>query len=152
MKLRQVAAADLETIVRQRTAMFRDMGYHDEAQLDAAARAARDYYAHAIPSGGYHGWVVEEDGKAVAGGGVLISDWPGHPLDPQPRRAMILNVYTEPEYRRRGYARQLVTAMLDWCREQGFGAVTLRASREARELYEELGFAPTHEMRLELKR
>ncbi len=150
MKIREATAADLDIIIHQRLAMFRDMGY-DERQLAPVAEAARQYYAAALPRGGYHGWLAEEDGKVVAGAGVVISDWPGHPRAPQPRRAMILNVYTEPEHRHRGYARHLMTTILDWCRGQGFGAVALHGSKDGRPLYEQMGFTPTNELRLELR-
>ncbi len=151
MNIRKADAADIDHIIRHRVAMFRDMGYHDQHQLDAMTRASREYFRRAIPAGAYHAWVAEEDGKVIAGGGVVISDWPGHPLDAQPRRAMILNIYTEPGYRRHGYAKQIVQTIVDWCRQQDFGAVALHASKDGRHLYEELGFSPTNEMRLELK-
>jgi hypothetical protein len=40
--------------------------------------------------------------------------------------------------------------MIDWCRENGFINVGLHASDEGRPVYEQLGFKPTNEMRLEL--
>jgi GNAT superfamily N-acetyltransferase len=64
---------------------------------------------------------------------------------------MIVNVYTEPAHRRRGLARRLMVAMLDWLREQGYGTVSLHASDYGRPLYESLGFAATNEMRMQLK-
>lgn len=151
MNIRKAAASDIDHVIRHRVAMFRDMGYRDQHQLDSMTRAAREYFNRAMPSGAYHAWVAEEEGKVVGGGGIVISDWPGHPLDPQPRRAMILNIYTEPGYRRHGYAKEMVKTIVEWCRQQGFGAVALHASKDARHLYEELGFTPTNEMRLELK-
>jgi GNAT superfamily N-acetyltransferase len=64
---------------------------------------------------------------------------------------MILNVYTEPEWRRQGMARKLMLAMIEWCRPQGFPYVDLHASQDGRSLYEQLGFTPTSEMRLRLR-
>ena len=64
---------------------------------------------------------------------------------------MIVNVYTEPAYRRRGLARRLMIAMLDWLRQQGYGTVSLHASDYGRPLYESLGFKVTNEMRLQLR-
>lgn len=61
---------------------------------------------------------------------------------------MILNVYTEPRFRKRGIARQLVRAVLAWIEDQGFHSASLHASDEGRHLYEQLGFAGTSEMRL----
>ena len=61
---------------------------------------------------------------------------------------MILNVYTEPEFRKRGIARQVMVTILKWLKQRGFRGVNLHASAEGRPLYEELGFEATNEMRL----
>jgi GNAT superfamily N-acetyltransferase len=55
-----------------------------------------------------------------------------------------------PEYRRRGIARSIKRELIDWCRSQGFDCVCLHASDEGRLLYEQIGFQPTNEMRLNL--
>jgi hypothetical protein len=34
----------------------------------------------------------------AGGGGVLLCPWPANPKDPCTERAVILNVYTEPEF------------------------------------------------------
>jgi GNAT superfamily N-acetyltransferase len=93
-----------------------------------------------------------ESRRLVAGGGILISSWPARPEDSEARRALILNVSTEPEFRRRGLARQFLVTMIQWLKEQGFCNVFLHPSDEGRHLYEELGFVATNEMRLQLYR
>jgi predicted GNAT family acetyltransferase len=60
-------------------------------------------------------------------------------------------MYTDPDHRRRGLAKSIIEAMTCWCREQGFGWVSLHASDAGRHIYENLGFKPTNEMRLVLK-
>jgi len=90
------------------------------------------------------------DSQVIAGGGILISSWPARPEDLNARRALILNVYTEPDFRRKGLARELMLLMIGWLREQGFHGVALHASAEGRPLYESLGFQATNEMRLRL--
>ncbi|PIS27506.1 MAG: hypothetical protein COT43_10080 [Candidatus Marinimicrobia bacterium CG08_land_8_20_14_0_20_45_22] len=50
--------------------------------------------------------------------------------------------------RHRGLAKSIMNAMIRWCREQGFGCVSLHASDAGRHLYESMGFKPTNEMRL----
>ncbi len=65
---------------------------------------------------------------------------------------MILNVYTEAEFRRQGVARQVMHAILDWIKARGMRSVNLHSSKEGRALYESMGFEPTNEMRLWLDR
>ncbi len=150
--IRQAVVGDIPVLVRHRRMMWWDMGRRDEANLSLMDAAAREYFAHAIADGSYRGFLaVAAGGTVIGGGGIVISPWPGVLGQRQPRRAMILNVYVEREHRRQGAARALMQAMIQWCRENDFAHVGLHASDEGRPLYEQLGFKPTNEMRLELK-
>ncbi len=149
--IREATLADVDTIVRHRRLMFAEMGQSDPADLEAMAAAASTSVRSSLQDGSYRGWLAESDGRVVAGGGLVIFSYQPSPSEPAPRRASILNMYTEPEWRRRGLARQLMERMILWCREQGFRAVSLQASEDGRPLYERLGFKPTNEMRLVLK-
>jgi len=109
------------------------------------------YVRRSLADGSYRGWLAcTDDGGAVAGGGLIVHEWPARPSDPNGRRAYILNVYTEPAYRRRGIAQCIIIAILEQCRAEGFKTVFLHASAHGRPLYESLGFEPTNEMRLSL--
>jgi GNAT superfamily N-acetyltransferase len=150
--IREAEQQDLGVILHHRRAMFEDMGQEDEVALTAMEASSRPFFAQALVEGWYRAWLAQNAaGEVLAGGGILILPWPSHPRDSQTRRPMIVNVYTEPGYRRRGLARRLMVAMLDWLREQGYGTVSLHASDFGRSLYESLGFKPTNEMRLQLK-
>ena len=150
MELRPATAADIDTILRHRRQMFSEMGGDYRRQLDDFEPASRLYFESALRDGSYYGVVGEVEGSTVAGGGVVIAAWPGSPLNFDPRRAWILNVYVEPEHRGRGYARAVMEALIDFCLRQGFRSVALHASEEGRTLYEKLGFRQTNEMRLKL--
>ena len=125
------------------------MGRQDAAALDQMEAAANEYFSTAIPDGSYRGFMaVTDSGEVVGGAGIVISPWPGSFDQKLPRRAMILNMYVEKPHRRRGIARALMEAMIEWCRQEKFAYVGLHASDEGRPLCERLGFQPTNEMRL----
>ena len=63
------------------------------------------------------------------------------------RQGIILNVFTEPEWRRHGIAARLIKTIIEWSREQRLDGLVLHASDEGRALYERLGFVSTNEMR-----
>lgn len=150
-RLRIATVDDLPAIMRHRRQMFIDMGFRDEASLDAMAETSGPYIGAGLESGSYRGWLVETVVGVVAGGGVVLLDYPSSPRDPSVRRAYILNMYTEPAFRKHGLAKLILEAMISWCREQGFIWVSLHASDDGRHLYETLGFKPTNEMRLGLQ-
>jgi GNAT superfamily N-acetyltransferase len=151
ISIRTATPEDCAVILHHRRSMFQDMGEGSAEDLDRMVEATAPWLAGALADGSYRGCLAEDpQGKVVGGGGVLVSSWPAGPRDHYPRRALIINVYTEPEVRRQGVARRLMLLMIQWLKEQGFSSVGLHASPAGRHLYETLGFAPTNEMRLQL--
>jgi GNAT superfamily N-acetyltransferase len=150
--IRAATVGDIPALIHHRRSMWWEMGRQDAAALDLMEAAARDYFCTAIPDGSYRGFLAQNESEEIVGGaGVVISPWPGSFDQRLPRRAMILNMYVEKPYRRRGIARALMEKMIEWCRREEFAYVGLHASDEGRPLYEKLGFRPTNEMRLELR-
>jgi GNAT superfamily N-acetyltransferase len=149
--LREATLADLEVLIHHRRRMFSEMGGDYEKSVELILASARAYFQTALCDGSYRGWLAQaQDGSIVAGGGLVIAAWPGFFAEKHPRRAWILNMYTEPAWRRQGIARHLLNTIVEWCRAEGFGSVSLHASVEGRPLYESVGFQPTNEMRLKL--
>ncbi|WP_128381050.1 GNAT family N-acetyltransferase [Streptomyces cavernae] len=76
----------------------------------------------------------------------------GSSYNPHGSVGYVFSVATDPDARRRGYARACMESLLDWFREKGAGAVDLNASAEAEPLYAALGFVrkPDPSMRLHL--
>jgi GNAT superfamily N-acetyltransferase len=151
VSIREASPSDIPEIVRLRRCMYEDMNYKDADALQAMSSLTADFLEKALPDGTFRAWLARDSNHVIAGGAVIITAWPAHPYDLECRRATILNVYTDPAYRRRGIARQLMQTMIDWCKQQGFARVTLHASDDGRHLYESLGFEPNNEMRLKLR-
>jgi GNAT superfamily N-acetyltransferase len=147
--LREAGLGDLETILHHRRSMFRDMSEGSVEELDRMVEVARPWLARALADGSYRHWLaVDSYGAVAGGGGVLLSPWPANPHDACTERAVILNVYTEAEFRRRGVALRVMQVILEWIKSYGLQSVNLHASEEGRALYERLGFSATNEMRL----
>jgi GNAT superfamily N-acetyltransferase len=149
LTIRPGTADDAETIAAHRRSMFSEMGYRDEAALDAMTTAFLPWLRQRMNDKEYLAWLaVGPDGSIVAGLGLWLMDWPPHMISPGARRGNILNVYTERPFRRQGIARRLMDIALDWCRANGIQAVILHASEDGQKLYEQLGFRSTNEMRI----
>lgn len=149
--IRSATSADIEVILRHRRGMYEDMGETDAAALAGMVATSRAYLIQALASGSCRAWLADAAECVVGGGLVLISPWLSHPFDQRCQKVSILNMYVDPEYRRRGIARQLMLTMVEWCRKEGFVQVDLHASKAGRPLYESLGFQPTTEMRLKIR-
>lgn len=148
LRLRRGTAADLDVVMHHRTCMFRDMGSTAD-ELRAMEINSRPQISKGLAEGNYQAWFFEDaSGRVVAGGGITLVEYHSGPRDPEPRRAWVVNVYTELEYRKRGLARRLMEEMVQWTRDQGYHSLSLHASDFGRPLYESMGFVPTNEMRL----
>jgi len=127
--------------------MFAAMGRTQDSILDAMERNCIPWVTRVIVEGKYVGWITEDNGRPVASAGLLVLDWPPHPLDPTgEHRGYLLNVYVEPEYRRRGLAHALVDLCLAEAHRRRLRVVALHSSDAARPIYEAFGFRATNEM------
>jgi ribosomal protein S18 acetylase RimI-like enzyme len=121
-----------------------------------------DWHAESLPT--LHARLTEADGDFAA----FVVDRPGRPGtlaalaagtleyrigaagNPQGRVGHVFSVATDPDARRRGYARACMEELLHWFRARGAGHVLLNASPAAQPLYASLGFTrdPDPSMRL----
>jgi GNAT superfamily N-acetyltransferase len=156
--IRLATSADAGTIARHRARMFQDMGEVPPHLFEEFRGKSRDRLHDAIARGEYVGWLasLENDPKIVVGGaGLQLHRVLPHPFShaseavniADGRHGIILNVFTEPEWRRRGVAALLLKRIIDWSRQNQLERLTLHASSEGRSLYERLGFVASNEMR-----
>jgi GNAT superfamily N-acetyltransferase len=157
-QVRPATVADLELISSHRARMFQDMGELPPDLFETFRTRSRDTLQQMFERGNYFGWLASpenEPGKVVAGAGVQLREVPPHPQTNangkidivSGRQAIIQNVYTELDWRRRGLAALLIKRIIDWTRREGIDSLVLHASDEGRALYERLGFISTTEMR-----
>ena len=149
--LRRATAADAGLIAHHRHSMFRDNLFAADEVLRAMDDTFEPWVRERLADGRYVGFLLERNGAVIAGAGVFFCDFPPHWRHPEPVRAYLLNVYTEPSSRGQGLAKQLVGAILRECRGRGVRIVTLHASPQGRPLYEALGFESTDEMMLAVR-
>lgn len=158
LRIRLATTADVPIIAHHRVRMFAEMKvlpWHLREQL---FRQTSEYLEQAIPSGEYVGWLASVRGRPyeiVAGAGVQLRPVLPHPVRRCGRvvltggvQALVLNVFTARAWRRRGVARLLMDEVLAWTQSNNIETLVLHASEDGRQLYEELGFQPTNEMRL----
>ena len=89
-------------------------------------------------------YVVREDGIIVACALLLIVMKPMSPAFIHGKTATVLNVYTRPPYRRRGYARMIMDAILADAEEQNIDVIELKATEDGYDLYRSVGFEDDH--------
>lgn len=144
---RKSTPADLEVVLRHRERIFTEMGTPRSAADQADSR---NFFGDAMRNGLYHGWLAEEADSVVGGVGIILLRYQPGPSQKGEFRPFVVNVWTEPDNRRRGIGRQLMELAIEWSRTQGFTNLFLHATDDGRRLYEQLGFQATNEMKLRL--
>jgi ribosomal protein S18 acetylase RimI-like enzyme len=146
MDIRTLHADDLELVCRHREEMFRDAGRDDDV-LIPMTRHFREWVKPRLLDGSYFGFMLLDDGVAIAGIGLMLIDWPPHPMHPtQDKRGYVLNVFVEPGYRHRGLARELMKLADAEFIRRGVGYAVLHATDKGRPLYQRLDWSGTTEM------
>ena len=85
-------------------------------------------------------YVIREDDTIVSCAFLLIVMKPMSPAFINGKTATVLNVYTLPAYRRRGYARMLMNAMIADAKELNIDVIELKATEDGYGLYRSVGF------------
>lgn len=158
IRIREANVSDVDVIAHHRVAMFTDMGRTSPESVEPLRRMTREFLVEALARGEYVGFLASPAGqpeRIVSGAGVQVRRVLPFPFtrdDGSVRahwgaQAIVINVYTEPDYRRRGYARRLMLEVIAWARRSGQESLVLHTSREGAALYEGLGFKPTMELR-----
>lgn len=127
----------IETALKMRRELLAIIYGKDEREFEGEfTRLSAEFFAN-----GDQSTVLAFDGERCVDCATIcyISLMPtfDHPVG---KRAHIMNVYTNANYRRQGIARQMVNMLLDEARERGVTYVSLDATENGRPLYKSLGF------------
>ncbi|MFA5331186.1 MAG: GNAT family N-acetyltransferase [Methanoregula sp.] len=120
------------------------------AAAPGAMQAVEEEYgrklSRELADGSCTAWVVEEDGRVVAGGAVSTVSYVPVPHDPACTMAFLHSVYTETGSRHHGYARMITDEAVRFCKSRGIKRLYLFASEAGRPVYEKSGFGPVPNM------
>ena len=140
MDVERASAADTDELVVLRIAyLTEDSGVLDKSVEDAI-RAGLPSYFRSHLSRDLHAYVVREGGRIVSCAFLVVVEKPMSPAFMSGRTGIVLNVYTHPGHRRRGYAKQVMETLLADARELGLSSVELQATDDGYPLYRSIGF------------
>jgi ribosomal protein S18 acetylase RimI-like enzyme len=111
-----------------------------------------EYFSKMIPSNEFIGFLAVADSTIIATSGLVFHRHPPSNRNPTGHEAYIMNMYTLPEYRRRGIATRLLQMLIDHARQNDCGKISMHASPNGRSIYVNAGFVLIEtEMRLDLR-
>ncbi|SDB50912.1 Ribosomal protein S18 acetylase RimI [Ruminococcaceae bacterium FB2012] len=138
----------LEELVELRIKVLRSAnGLPEDADLSRIKEQSRRYFREGFEKDSFAVFFAYEGSEVVGCGGVSCFDLMPTCDFPSGKAAYIMNMYTEPAYRRRGIASALLERIVGECRSRGIEKITLEATDMGRPLYEKHGFVSAgHEM------
>ncbi|WP_461257241.1 GNAT family N-acetyltransferase, partial [Treponema sp. R80B11-R83G3] len=91
------------------------------------------------------------NGNVVSVAYLIISEYPSNPNLINGKVGTLLNVYTFPEYRKKGIAKKLIEEIIKEAKLIGVSGIDLKATEVGYNLYKKLGFNEDNEKGMRLK-
>lgn len=131
---------DIDALVKMRLDyLYEDNGSIDESDITAIKRDLPDYFRAHINKDLFV-FVVRQEQTIVSCAFLLVIEKPMSPAFINGRTGTVLNVFTCPSYRHRGYARMIMETLLSEAKELRLSVVDLKSTEDGYALYKLVGF------------
>ena len=138
---RKLRSEDLDIFIQMRIRQLKEEGA--EATIDLTP-ALRDYYERHMKDGTFVSWLALDQEKIVATSGISFVEKPPYYSCPSGKIALLSSMYTDPNYRRKGIARELLKRVSKEAKAYGCGMIQITASDQGVLLYTDFGFVKNH--------
>lgn len=138
---KRATIADITELVRTRIVVLRAANkLSADVPMAEVEQESYAYYEKALVSGVHIAYLVYDKDRFIGAGGVSFYQVMPTYHNPSGRKAYIMNMYTDPEYRRQGIAYRTLDLLVKEARTQGISQIALEATDMGRPLYEKYGF------------
>lgn len=127
----------IDTFIQMRINQLREEGATEDVDL---APALRDYYVRHMADGSFVSWIAMDGEKIVGTSGMSFVEKPPYFGCPSGKMGLLSSMFTDPDYRRKGIAKKLLSLVVDEARKYGCGTVQITASDMGVLLYTSFGF------------
>ena len=134
---RKLTEADLTTFIQMRITQLREEGAKEDFDL---VPALKDYYKRHLSDGTFVSWLALDGDKIIGTSGMSFVEKPPYFGCPSGRIGLLSSMFTNPDYRRKGIAKELLHRVVEEARAYGCGAVQITASDMGVKLYTAYGF------------
>ena len=137
IQYRKLTSGDLDIFIQMRIRQLREEGAKEDIDL---VPALKDYYERHMSDGTFVSWLAMDGEKIIGTSGMSFVEKPPYFGCPSGKIGLLSSMYTDPEYRRRGIAKELLTRVVDEAKAFGCGTVQITASDMGVLLYTDFGF------------
>ena len=133
----KLTADRIDQFIKLRINQLREEGATEDIDL---VPALQDYYKRHMADGTFVSWLAIDDGEIVGTSGMSFVEKPPYFSCPSGKTGILSSMYTDPDHRRRGIAKELLSRVVEEARNYGCGSVQITASDMGVLLYTDFGF------------
>ena len=132
---------DINTLVETRIEVLRAANkLCADTDMGEVERQSYLYYQKALSDGSHIAYLVFDESGCIGTGGVSFFQVMPTYHNPSGKKAYIMNMYTNPKYRRKGIAYKTLDMLIKEIKRKGISSISLEATDMGRPLYEKYGF------------
>lgn len=132
---------DIELLVKTRIEVLRAANrLSDDTEMPLVEHQSREYYKEALQAETHTAYLVFDGERVIGAGGVSFFKVMPTYHNPTGWKAYIMNMYTNPDYRRKGIAYHTLELLVKEAKKKGVSHISLEATDMGRPLYERYGF------------
>lgn len=141
LSYRKASLADLEILTETRIEVLRAANQLSiDVDMSEVKKQSLEYYQNALKNDTHLAYLIFDEEIFVGAGGISYFQVMPTYHNPTGKKAYIMNMYTNPNYRRQGIAFKTLDLLVADAREKGITAISLEATDMGRPLYEKYGF------------
>ena len=137
VEYRRLTDKELDTFIEMRINQLREEGAKDNIDLRPALK---DYYNRHIREGTFVSWLAVDGDKIIGTSGMSFVEKPPYFGCPNGKIGLLSSMFTNPDYRRKGIAKELLRRVVEEARKFGCGTIQITASDMGVKLYTAYGF------------
>lgn len=140
MNFEKATRKDIKELTSLRVAYLKeDGGEMDKSVLQSIEANLPDYFMRHLDLD-MTVYVARNEQEIVACAMLLVVEKPMSPAFITGKTGTVLNVYTRPDHRQKGYAGRLMKMLLDDAADMNLSHVELKATKDGYNLYKSVGF------------
>ena len=116
-----------------------DHGKLSKSDIELIRRDLPDYFKKNLNQNIFC-YLIREKEEIAACAFLLVVEKPMSPAFITGRTGTVLNVYTKPQYRNKGYAKGIMNKLLSDAEEKNISVVELKSTEDGYSLYQSVGF------------
>ena len=137
IEYKRLTEKELDNFIDMRIHQLREEGAKEDIDL---VPALKDYYQRHMAEGTFVSWIALDGNTMIGTSGMSFVEKPPYFGCPSGKIGLLSSMYTDPDYRRKGIAKELLSRVIKDAKEYGCGTIQITASEMGVKLYTDFGF------------